>query len=282
MSENENSTNVKSLLDQQRIYLGTNHHKDEKIVAIENAPLINNETGHIPPPVKINDFTIIWKYFKVGKFQKMLENNYLYFSRLDQFPQDDKEGIPPEVVRRSIVDESRFPGEKQTQQLKLFEERTKLERLYRFVSCWNISDHEKEFMWKEYVGECNGVVIKSSVKKLSKVLQSNTYIDQVRYFDGNITNQDFYLYPYLFKQKKFVDDCELRCHFRETEENITRQTQAKGLVSVTGIGHKINLDELIDEIHISPFSSNSFLRQVNDICGKYNLETTVTKSELVD
>jgi hypothetical protein len=50
------------------------------------------ESDQIETP---NDDTIVWRYMNIDKIFDLLKTKEIYFRRIDRFPDDPHEGIPP-------------------------------------------------------------------------------------------------------------------------------------------------------------------------------------------
>jgi len=56
----------------------------------------------------------------------------------------------------------------------LYSESLSVTSSYRVVNCWHINEGESEEMWKEYVPDGNGVVIKTTFKRLCASFNNTT------------------------------------------------------------------------------------------------------------
>jgi len=92
---------------------------------------------------------IIWRYLKFERFVDVLKTHALWFSRPFAF-EDRWEGLfPPSYLRstRQYAEANSIPFEEFDRQ---FRRRLLRHRYAHFVSCWHISDHESDAMWKLY------------------------------------------------------------------------------------------------------------------------------------
>lgn len=154
-------------------------------------------------------------------------------------------------------------------------------------------------MWKIYLKSNNGVAIKSSVSNLKKALEKTSddvFIANVYYRDfENLSFLDLMLeeqnrFPdapggvvnqFTYKRLPFEHEKELRLIYIDSpipyryDENSDRK-----LLPYKKI--KINTQDLIDEIIISPTADYWLKSLIEKLLQKLNLNINVTKSSLYD
>ncbi|MBP5343783.1 MAG: hypothetical protein J6Y85_01740 [Alphaproteobacteria bacterium] len=187
-----------------------------------------------------------------------------------------------------------------------------LKRFY--VSCWTERDIDQDNMWKAYIAGdafCSqeeklktAVAIKTTVKKLKQALRKNQRlfaITRAKYVNletYKITNFDFLACGMWsvaccmlkFKNKPFEDDREIRL-ITDDLMNGTTQWYRKAVITVLGTGNfdygaepkttaleiPIVLDDFIDEIIVSPFSNDNFVKELYTLLNSYGLKNVVIK-----
>ncbi|WP_162136900.1 DUF2971 domain-containing protein, partial [Cecembia lonarensis] len=130
-----------------------------------------------------------------------------------------------------------------------------IERRKTYISCWYMDEHESEAMWRLYCNNQldNAIAIRTTVGKLKaelfKASLYNMYIGKVKY------EKDFYwksrhITPEIFfyKRKSFEYERELRVAFQEKNQDLVFQNKQEA-----GKLAKVNLENLIEEVRLSPF-----------------------------
>ena len=92
------------------------------------------------------------------------------------------------------------------------------DRLKTYINCWCISECDLDLMWKGYIGNSQGVAIKSSIKNLVQLCDNGIEfwpldISTVDYFDhanGETINYFGTPQQFLYKDHHFRLDNELR------------------------------------------------------------------------
>jgi hypothetical protein len=202
----------------------------------------------------------IWHYRQFPEFLSILQNQALWFSRLDCL-KDPFEGR----YQRSF--KSNF--------------RAKQEYFNRLgvVSCWTIDDDESELMWYAYAPHF-GVAIKSTKAKLKESLklceddcEDDIVIDTVKY---EVPSQPSALpYTILFsKRRHFKGERELRIAI-PYEYNYTHAKRVEP--PNDGKLVKVMLTALIGEIWVAPNSSSWFKNMVEKELEKYGYESIPVK-----
>jgi len=227
------------------------------------------------------------------KFVSMIQSESLYLSRLDQL--DDKyEG------RLSLKDQvdccNRIPSKeyiiarrlfnKDTNRnidandpigrdelplfLKLLDLTNRQKRDCVYANCWHINSSENYALWKIYTNNDDGIAIKTTVGNLRDcILHKDGFcIGKVKYYNYRTENANpnsisiFDLS--LRKRKEFEYENELR---------LISWFMDKPII-------KVDLNKLIDEIYISPFSPEPLKGVVESIRSNYVLIKKINKSDL--
>lgn len=207
-------------------------------------PIIQPTNISAPVFYPESNYTVV-KYLDLTKFLSLLQNQSLFFCRLDKL-EDQFEG----TTAKANFD-IRVRWHKQTNHLMqipltddeiikqvefLYEHERKLKAL-NCVNCWNKKDGESAALWKIYSDFGKGIMLKSSIE------------DEVRLI--------YELMP------------EFDWDYDWSKEDLQE-----------GVYIKTDLAELIDEIIIGPYSPKWFLKLVEDISEKYGLTKPINKSQL--
>lgn len=234
------------------------------------------------------------KYFDLTRFISLLHKQSLFFCRLDKL-EDQFEGttsrtnfqyrvkfqqslrdngffevpVPDEIIIQNVLDNYEF--EKKRKHLTC-------------VNCWNSKSGESAALWKIYADFSKGIMIRSSVDQLKKSLagvDEDIFISMVGYldYDTDIMPDGNSMYPVIHKQKAYSYEDEIRLIYSITPEsgwdfNWTTQEVNEGLYI------KADLNSLIEEIVLSPFSPQWYFELIGDLLIKYNLDKPVRKSKL--
>ena len=122
-----------------------------------------------------DDKNVLWRYMDLSKFLDIFVHKQLTFPRTDLF-EDNYEGHPDkyvDYVKKAYMDNAFLKtfgdlnGFLTTGQIR---NSIRISNLSSYVSCWHINQHESAAMWKLYCSSADSVAIKTTVGKLSKVL----------------------------------------------------------------------------------------------------------------
>ncbi|MEO6454649.1 MAG: hypothetical protein ABIN97_11270 [Ginsengibacter sp.] len=236
---------------------------------------------------------IISKYIDVTKFLSLLSKKSLFFCRLDKL-EDQFEGM---VAKRNY--EYRIRWHKETNHLmdKPFTDEeivAQVEQMYEYdkkvkevycVCCWNKADKESAALWKIYSDFGKGIMIKSSVKNLIAAFENTSEkirVSEIGYLDYNkdLMKDGNTFFPLIHKQNAYDYEGEIRLihsvdfpQIGKTYDWSKEEIQEGKLLTV-------DLNLLIDEIIIGPFSPKWMIDLIIDLTDKYGLKKTISKSKL--
>lgn len=226
----------------------------------------------------------IWRYLDLSKFVSMLATSSLFFSRADLLG-DPLEGSfsRPTVLSRPdlIANLAKKHGaigdiESQSQQIAAIMSRSQQRQTkHTYVNCWHINEHESAAMWRLYSKSDEAIAIKSRYLRLVSSLDEDCYVGQVFYLDyesdampiGNA------LVPFVCKRKSFEHERELRA--------VTTLNPVDEKALPVGIQKRIDLDTLVEAVHVSPYSAVWFREVVVDLVQRYGLQKNVLQSNLI-
>ncbi|NOR57350.1 MAG: DUF2971 domain-containing protein [Sulfurimonas sp.] len=162
-----------------------------------------------------------------------------------------KPGIQDTLEYKKVV--------KKIEELPKHEELTNVVKERFGVSCWHINDCENAALWKIYTNQGQGIAIETTDEKLKESLISNEEIifDSVRYedyFTGEII-KGYHSYAGFIKRKSFAYEKEYRAMILLNKENYGEGSLVK-----------VDLNNLIEKIHISPSMPKFFFDAVKYIC----------------
>ena len=165
------------------------------------------------------------RYVDITKFLSLLKDEQLFFCRLDN--QEDKfEGTFPKISKkefgdfyRNLSDTGFFNNPMTEEEIEKeinedFEFRKKLKALY-CVNCWNEFKGESYALWKIYSDLNQGIMIKSSFKRIINALKESkekVYCSKVKYIDYDTDSIDIgnTMSPVVHKHKAYSYENEIR------------------------------------------------------------------------
>lgn len=230
--------------------------------------------GFYPP----DNNTIVWRYIDFTKFVDLINSGTLYFQRADRF-EDPYEGLYPV---KAIIDT----------EFKEYD----IVRKQTFVNCWSMADNESAALWKIYSDSKNSIAIQTTFDRLKNSIEGaeeNVYASVVRYKDYNktdffgIINENIWapahrgatVFPIIYKRTSFSFENELRMIYVNTPVKYDiDESKIEG-----GKRIKVDLEKLIDKIHLSPYSEQWFRDLIIGLLQKYELShKEIIKSNLFD
>lgn len=220
-------------------------------------------------PYDYSQDTVLWRYMPLTKFLWLVSFGELYFCRQDKFT-DKREYL----VTDRDVEYLRITKE-QTNDVVIRDRKT------IFVNCWCMSDHELSLMWNGYSSEESGVAIKTTVGHLMKSDTSNhtiygvkvQYIDDAKEAVHKPGERINFLRFITTKRKLFSQEQEFRLVYHYTENYPSTLDQ---------FTLPVDLNELIQEVHLSPNMPEYIKDIVRDVIKKADLKCKVVESELLD
>lgn len=158
---------------------------------------------------------------------------------------------------------------------------------FTFINCWHKNEYESDAMWKLYSKVPEAIAIETTYTKLINSIlvnpSTNIFISEVSYLDYNTEKNSFssVMSPFTSKGMSYKHEEEVRLVLQ------TMYMKKKGetiLESHGTLGKYINVDlnSLIEKIHLSPSSPLWFKKLINDILIKYELKKSVCESRLND
>ena len=231
---------------------------------------------------------VLWRFISFDKFAAILATESLYFSRTDQYD-DPTEGLVPEQWHIEFHRDN--PG-----YIPYRQPNSKLQVI--FASCWYRGSYEPSQLWRLNPENSSGICIRTTQARLIKALETATasdtkithllvgainYINHQDYISpipavlGNSESHDMHLWSHFLKKKAFTHEQEFRILF-----DYKKYDSCPHQLQPTGINLKINLNQLIDKIIISPYVLPSFFDFVEKLLTAYDLTIEVERSSLLE
>lgn len=264
-------------------------------------------------PEDLKDDTVIWRYMDLAKFISLLQTSSLFFTRVDILLKEDRfEGYYSESDFKVILDrlieynKAVLPNY-QINTDQVFSDICELLHYFILnmgVNSWMESEHQSLAMWKIY-SKNNGIGIKSSAHKIMKSFISNNPYNRLILFN-RVKYKNYKTYEIiedktaLFEILSIIKDIELgvikpepdiytkivrtclpllyhkRRFFNYEQEFrfITPLLYDNNMPTQEGDYCKIDLNAVIDEIHLPPDTQKWFYNIVLGLLEQYGIDTT--------
>jgi hypothetical protein len=231
-----------------------------------------------PPP---NPNVKIWRYMDFTKYVSLLDTSSLYFARSDKLG-DPFEGSTSRanLQLRPQVYEGLTPEELENMS-RTGAEFAEWLRQWTFINSWHMNEQESAAMWRLYAQTNEAIAIQSTYRQLYDCLPSTAFVSQVRYidFDTEWMDESNMFSPYVYKQKSFEHERELRAVMQPMEDMPRAINPATGESAIQvgvpnpEVGRRVEvpIDSLIEVVYVSPTTPDWFYDLVKSITAKYGL-----------
>jgi hypothetical protein len=228
----------------------------------------------------------VWRYIDFTKFVDLLISNELFFSCPDKF-NDSFEGSLTKPTANKINSLSNNNKE--------FTDFRESIRQIVGINCWHMSQSESEAMWKLYLKSNEGIAIQSTFNRLANCFEKtedSIGLSVVKYVDYEthefkITNNSMNFYePFVHKRDLFSHEKELRAiYINNPSPNkpyigpLIKEIHSQHMMGM-GKSIKVDLKCLVENVYISPTSSDWFKNLVAITIKKLNYDFNVVDSKL--
>lgn len=232
----------------------------------------------------INDEDKIWRYMDFSKFMDLLENRSLFFCRADKF-KDKFEGSYSKFNQqvRPIVYSGINPNEYDSY-IKRHQFFAQYSTKNTYISCWHINEVESDAMWDLYCQCKESIAIQTTFSNLKRCFNNtdkDVYIGTVNYVDYNSSwiPEGNSFSPFLYKRLNFSHENELRAIIQEYTviDDVIVPNQP---LFDYGLNVSIDMDELIQNIYVSPLAPEWFFNLIKSIIDRYEIHANVLHSTL--
>lgn len=257
-------------------------------------PIITPTETTAPVFYPSSDYKIA-RYLDLTKFLSLIQTEKIFFNRLDLF-EDQFEGTLPELsydeyekwLRQVVYSHSTFINLTESDKEKKIKKDIKDYRKNKndirknfYISCWNKFETESYALWKIYSNLNSGIAIVTTPKKIVQAFKNtreDVQLSEIRYIDFkkdiiNIGNINF---PVIHKNRFYDYEKEIRLIH---QTNLLKTDPSDEKID-NGKYISIDINELIDEIIISPYAKDWFFNIVEDLLNKYNISKTLKFSDL--
>lgn len=226
----------------------------------------------------------IWRYMDFTRYVAMLEEQGVFFARVDQLNDRFEGSIPEpsakqyEAAQRELSEAGlRLNGNERLP----YRELLRKVRPWVLVSSWHMNEQESAAMWSLYGHSENAIAVRSTYAKLRDVLQAakeEIYLGAVRYisYEDDAIPLEHLLWPFIHKRRSFEHERELRALMLDEQEALSGNAPPAG----GGAWVKTSLGDLIDAVYVAPDAEPWVRELVERASQKYGLTQPVRQSAL--
>ncbi len=234
------------------------------------------ENEHLATPP---DESIIWRYMDLSKFLSLITNKKIFFCNMNYLP-DQNEGTIPIRNRMNfkieqgtasediVIDGNYNPRTHSVDIKYMYSKILEKHKRTTLVSCWTKKDTESFLLWKAYA-PINGIAIKTKIINIKNAIDisDDYYITDINYQKIDNCDNKFKILSYKYPFYK--------------EENEVRII-IPNISNKKGKNYSVDVDNLIDEIYVSPLTDYWFFEVFKKIVSKFNkkLSNKIIKSEI--
>ncbi len=217
----------------------------------------------------------LWRYMDLWKFLKIINSSSIFFPSVELLG-DNYEGKMPDEVYQYMKAHEKKNGRNDNfvEVYRSFFEKYSISKI--LISSWSAAENESFALWKMYAKDKLGIAIKTDFNKLKRCFHNTNeeiYIGEVSYFDSKKPEYDFGNFSTLLtKNIHYNFEKEVRC-----------LTKLKDGENLRFKNINVDLNELIEEVYLSPFAFESGLHEVIELLrDKHNLKFVIKMSEISD
>jgi len=217
---------------------------------------------------------ILMRYLDLAKFLDLISTEALYVAPAVDFD-DQLEGTLPERIRDIYQNDTELIGDYGSDSIQYMEH---MNRVKNNISCWTKGPKDNMALWKIYGNSKQSVAIATTFDKLIQSTfrwrnLSGVCFKEVVYIDhsGKLYNGIYDLSHNTFALKHEAYSFE-----NEVRMIITRNS----LEEPSPLRLKINPNDIIDKIIVSPEAGDWFYNLIKSVSEKYKIEAPVEHSKL--
>lgn len=224
---------------------------------------MQNKIIHTMGIDEINDSTQIGRYLSREKLIKLINNQEIWFSNADTFPDKNERKIP-EGFFANFNTEAEEGYRRINDAFNI--------AVKAFVSCWTKFDEDNYALWKIYDKDSNGVCIVTTVGKLKNEInksRKDMIMCEVEYVNMEDRTKKLDRPWLLYDNNSLIKNIRVSEKFKIKQYHYEEEIRSiiYGVEKSNGFGVKVDLKNLVDKIYVSPFSNKE--------------EMTKTKNELL-
>ena len=228
-------------------------------------------------PAQPVDDSELWRYIDFTQFVSILETEKLWFSSAAQFF-DPFEGALPEITHHELA--ANLPKELEEPELIVSRLYNAL-RYMTYVNCWHQRDKETAAMWEVYNDKGKEVAIKTTVKDFQAALLNTESLStgSVRYIEYEDSDEFTVnrVSPFFHKRLSFKHESEYRAVVSQFEVADGARIDSEYVNKIdrktpSGVAIPINLNDLIQEVVVSPVAGDWMKPLAENVVETYELD----------
>jgi hypothetical protein len=255
--------------------------------------LVRYEEHPVFDPPEDLDATI-WRYLDFTKLVALLDTGSLYFARADQLG-DDFEGS---YSRGNVELRPALYREVPPEHLAQLTQFTEAMVRHSYLNCWSLSAYENAALWGLYVPPHGGVAIRSTFRRLTECflpsegddppgMGNTVHIGRVRYadYERDFIPEGNTLWPFVHKRRSYEFEQEVRACIQDLPTVADPAAEGGERIDLSvesplGRAVQVDLQKLVEAIHVSPVAPTWLSELVESVCARYGLDKPVTASSL--
>ena len=140
-------------------------------------------------------------------------------------------------------------------------------------------------MWKLYARDNGGVAVRTRFSILTKsfIDEEDVYVGKVKYIDYDTTasSERSVLHPFMYKRPHFEYEQEVRATMMSKLQLVLGDDSPPYFVG-PGTYARVDLDQLIEEVVISPYAEDWLHELIYSVTQRYGLKAPIRGSSLSD
>ena len=218
---------------------------------------------------------LIWRYLTLDKFQSLLRDQAIWFSRVDNFD-DAFEGSLSEATWTVV----RYPADMPPETIQRLKKVNQWQRQWTHITCWHYANYENSLMWAAYAPKPYSVAIRTTFAKLSSQIPDGVMLAPVMYkdFAREVVTDGTYT-PYFQKRHFFNAEREVRGVFVNWPE-IAQDADGGPENLRAGESISVDMNTMIDCVVTRPFATSEELARIEQLVAEAGLAIPVVSSQL--
>ncbi len=240
----------------------------------------------------VNGNTIVWRYMGHEKFIRLIRDSSLWFSRASAMSDKYELTIPEhsiEAFRKHLIESGVSKKKIESKEYDYYWE-NEPNKESSLINCWSRDRDENYALWKIYLGgDKDGVGIRTTAGKLRNSLiqkqNSINYSTDFKFSMGEVKYSHYIKYDELNPVSVLTTKKPFYKFENEIRLFALEQDYAHSLLSgnTKGINVPVDLDVLLQEVYISPFSTLSYRKEVESLLRSYsNMKERIKLSQVWD
>jgi hypothetical protein len=249
----------------------------------------------VPP-----DDTVLWRYMDFARFVSLLDKSALFFSAATNLGDPFEGSLTKHNLAYWMEAFSGIPSDRAAEERADQARLNREQKRFVFANCWHANPVESAAMWAQYAAMDRGIAIKTRFSRLTTSLHPGLttsihpettrvqpiamYAALVQYVDYDAARipESNLFFPYIYKRASFAHEQELRLLFYSwpVVGDAESQHLDHSIQSPAGIYIAVDLQVLVEEVHLAPQTPTWVRDLVDSVVKKYGLDKPVLESSL--